>query len=76
MSRIQLPKIGTIVGTNKDGSYRQGPIPGLGGPFETAAEFLRLGLLILSSACSKINLKWPPAHLPMNYRLPHRHLER
>ncbi|EER37499.1 conserved hypothetical protein [Histoplasma capsulatum H143] len=41
MSTIQLPKIGTIAGINDDGSYRQGPIPGLGGPFETAAEFFR-----------------------------------
>ena len=41
MSRIQLPRIGTIAGINEDGSYRQGPIPGLGGPFETATEFFR-----------------------------------
>lgn len=26
---------------NDDGSYQQGPIPGLGGPFETAAEFFK-----------------------------------
>lgn len=26
---------------NKDGTYRQGPIPHLGGPFDTAAEFFR-----------------------------------
>lgn len=26
---------------NDDGSYRQGPIPGLGGPFDTAAEFFK-----------------------------------
>ena len=41
LSGLQLPKIGTITGINDDGSYRQGPISGLGGPFETAAEFFR-----------------------------------
>lgn len=41
LSIIKLPKIGTICGINDDGSYRQGPIPGLGGPFETAAEFFK-----------------------------------
>ncbi|KAE8332724.1 hypothetical protein BDV39DRAFT_199721 [Aspergillus sergii] len=40
MFNIRLPKIGKIIGMN-DGSYRQGPIPGLGGPFDTAAEFFR-----------------------------------
>ncbi|KAJ5578690.1 uncharacterized protein N7459_007654 [Penicillium hispanicum] len=39
LSRIQLPKIGTILHKNDDGSYEQGPIPGLGGPFESATEF-------------------------------------
>ena len=41
MSRIQLPQIGTIDGINDDGSYRQGPIPGLGGPFDTATDFFK-----------------------------------
>ncbi|KAJ5832447.1 hypothetical protein N7474_000758 [Penicillium riverlandense] len=41
MSKIQLPMIGTIVGKNEDGSYRQGAIPGLGGPFERATEFFK-----------------------------------
>ncbi|KAB8211879.1 hypothetical protein BDV34DRAFT_219095 [Aspergillus parasiticus] len=41
MFNIRLPKIGKITGINDDGSYRQGPIPGLGGPFNTAAEFFR-----------------------------------
>lgn len=36
---VQLPKIGTIVSINRDGTYQQGPIPGLGGPFDTATEF-------------------------------------
>ncbi|KAJ5104889.1 hypothetical protein NUU61_002236, partial [Penicillium alfredii] len=39
-----LPKIGTILRKNDDGSYEQGPIPGLGGPFETATEFFKFGL--------------------------------
>ncbi|PIG82838.1 hypothetical protein AARAC_003169 [Aspergillus arachidicola] len=41
MFNIRLPKIGKTTGINDDGSYRQGPIPGLGGPFNTAAEFFR-----------------------------------
>lgn len=41
MSRVQLPKIGTILRQNEDGSFDQGPIPGIGGPFETATEFFQ-----------------------------------
>ncbi|PLB45783.1 hypothetical protein P170DRAFT_364182 [Aspergillus steynii IBT 23096] len=41
ISRILLPQIGTISGINDDGTYRQGPIPGLGGPFDTAADFYK-----------------------------------
>lgn len=41
MFRIRLPKIGKIVGIHDDGSYRLGPIPGVGGPFDTAAEYFR-----------------------------------
>ncbi|RDW67451.1 uncharacterized protein DSM5745_09317 [Aspergillus mulundensis] len=41
MFHLRLPKIGIVVGVNKDGSYRQGPIPGLGGPFDTAADYFR-----------------------------------
>lgn len=33
--------IGTIVGRNEDGSYQQGAIPGLGGPFKRATEFFK-----------------------------------
>lgn len=36
-----MPKIGTILRKNDDDSYEQGPIPGLGGPFETATEFFK-----------------------------------
>lgn len=39
LSTVQLPKIGTIVSINADGTCQQGPIPGLGGPFNTATEF-------------------------------------
>lgn len=42
MSRIKLPKIGTILRRNNNGSYEQGPIPGLAGPFESAAEFFKV----------------------------------
>ncbi|KAE8144258.1 hypothetical protein BDV25DRAFT_134827 [Aspergillus avenaceus] len=38
MFTIRLPKTGKIVGINDDGSYRQGPLPGIGGPFNTAAD--------------------------------------
>ncbi|TQN64165.1 hypothetical protein CSHISOI_11224 [Colletotrichum shisoi] len=39
LATVQLPKIGTILSRNEDGTYRQGPIRGLGGPFNTATEF-------------------------------------
>lgn len=38
---MQLPKIGTILRHNPDGSFEQGPIPGIGGPFETASDFFK-----------------------------------
>ncbi|CAH0055826.1 unnamed protein product [Clonostachys solani] len=41
LSRIQLPKIGTITAMNADGTFQQGPIPGIGGPFDTATDFFR-----------------------------------
>ncbi|KAH8423953.1 phosphotransferase family protein [Aspergillus melleus] len=41
MFNIRLRKIGKIVGINDDGSYRLGPLPTLGGPFDTAADFFR-----------------------------------
>lgn len=33
--------IGTILSINADGTYQQGPIPGIGGPFKTATEFFK-----------------------------------
>ncbi|KAK1657037.1 hypothetical protein BDP55DRAFT_41921 [Colletotrichum godetiae] len=41
LATVQLPMIGTIVSRNEDGTYRQGPIRGLGGPFNTATEFFQ-----------------------------------
>ena len=38
---VQLPKIGTIVAMNPDGTCQQGPIPGLGGPYNTATEYFK-----------------------------------
>ncbi|KAK1691620.1 kinase-like domain-containing protein [Colletotrichum godetiae] len=38
MTSMRLPKIGTII-RNEDGEYESGPIPGIGGPFDTAAAF-------------------------------------
>lgn len=39
MSSVTLPKIGTITRL-QDGTYDIGPLPGLGGPFNTATEYL------------------------------------
>ncbi|KAJ5249537.1 hypothetical protein N7524_011853 [Penicillium chrysogenum] len=38
LTSLRLPKIGTIV-RNRDGGYECGPLPGIGGPFDTATEF-------------------------------------
>ena len=40
MSSIMFPKIGAIFRA-EDGNYDVGPLPGLGGPFNTATEYLR-----------------------------------
>lgn len=41
LANVLLPQIGTIESIDADGAYRQGPIPGLGGPFDTATEFFK-----------------------------------
>lgn len=38
MTSLRLPKIGTIV-RNHEGGYECGPLPGIGGPFDTATAF-------------------------------------
>ncbi|GAB1311856.1 hypothetical protein MFIFM68171_02066 [Madurella fahalii] len=38
ITSLRLPKIGTIV-RNRAGGYESGPLPGIGGPFDTAAPF-------------------------------------
>lgn len=38
MTSLRLAKIGTVI-RNGDGGYEAGPLPGIGGPFETAAAF-------------------------------------
>ncbi|KAF6805163.1 hypothetical protein CMUS01_14685, partial [Colletotrichum musicola] len=38
MASLRLPKIGTVV-RKEDSGYEAGPIPGIGGPFDTAAAF-------------------------------------
>ena len=38
MAAVRMPKIGSVFRRN-DGTYDVGPIPELGGPFETATEF-------------------------------------
>jgi hypothetical protein len=39
MAAIRFPKIGAITKA-PDGTYTVGPIPGIGGPFDTAAQFV------------------------------------
>jgi len=38
LTSLRLPKIGTIV-RNHEGKYECGPLPGIGGPFDTATAF-------------------------------------
>ena len=38
MTSLRLPKIGTIV-RNREGGYECGPLPGIGGPFDSATAF-------------------------------------
>lgn len=38
ITSLRLPKIGTVV-RKENGGYEAGPIPGIGGPFDTAAAF-------------------------------------
>jgi Ser/Thr protein kinase RdoA (MazF antagonist) len=40
MSSIRFDKIGSVI-KNPDGTYTVGPIPNIGGPFDTAADFFR-----------------------------------
>jgi hypothetical protein len=65
---VQLPRIGTILRQNEDGSFDQGPIPGIGGPFETARRktqrkiaHLRMNPLLLSTSLLIFRTQlWPP----------------
>jgi hypothetical protein len=54
---IRLPKIGKVVGVNKDGTYRQGPLPTLGGPFDTAADYFRAWAAKVEFGLSKSRLR-------------------
>jgi hypothetical protein len=54
---VQLPKIGTILYRNEDGSFEQGSIPGIGGPFETAADFFKAWAANVEFGLSKDRLK-------------------
>ncbi|KAJ5114027.1 hypothetical protein N7456_002561, partial [Penicillium angulare] len=38
LAHLRLPKIGSVI-RSPDGGYDCGPIPGIGGPFDTASEF-------------------------------------
>lgn len=54
---MQLPKIGTILRRNNDGSFEQGPIPGIGGPFATATEFFQKWAETVEFGLSSAKLK-------------------
>ncbi|KAJ5544074.1 hypothetical protein N7494_005353 [Penicillium frequentans] len=57
LSRVRLPKIGTILRLNEDGSFEQGPIPGIGGPFETATEFFQAWAVKVEFGISEAKLR-------------------
>ena len=50
MTSLRLPKIGTVVRT-QEGGYESGPLPGIGGPFDTAAAFFE-------AWADKVKFKW------------------
>jgi hypothetical protein len=50
ITSLRLPKIGTFV-RNKEGGYESGPLPGIGGPFDTAAAFFE-------AWADKVKFKW------------------
>ncbi|KAK4196257.1 hypothetical protein QBC40DRAFT_313936 [Triangularia verruculosa] len=50
ITSIRLPKIGKIV-RNREGGYELGPLPGIGGPFDTAAAFFE-------AWANKVKFKW------------------
>lgn len=60
MTSIRFPKIG-MISQLKDGSYDIGPIPGLGGPFETAHEYF---------ASWAQNVRFPTAEDTIRSRMP------
>ncbi|CAG8197303.1 unnamed protein product [Penicillium salamii] len=64
MSNIRFSKIGMII-QNDDGSYDVDAIPGLGGPFETAAEYF-------TAWCKTV--KFPTRETDIRARLPY-HLQ-
>ncbi|KAJ5642538.1 hypothetical protein N7490_006538 [Penicillium lividum] len=63
LSRVRLPKIGTILRKNEDGSFEQGPIPGIGGPFETATEFFEAWAVKVEFGLSEAKLREPAVSL-------------
>lgn len=50
ITSLRLPKIGTII-RNQEWGYESGPLPGIGGPFDTAAAFFE-------AWADKVKFKW------------------
>lgn len=61
MSAIRFPKIGSIVKCH-DGTYSVGPLPGIGGPFDSAAHFFEAWVAKTRFPCSDevIRARTPP----------------
>ncbi|KAF2466622.1 uncharacterized protein BDR25DRAFT_327975 [Lindgomyces ingoldianus] len=56
LATIRLPKIGTII-RRDDGSYDVGPIPILGGPFDSSADFFRAWGTLTKFPMSETDIK-------------------
>ncbi|CAG8275753.1 unnamed protein product [Penicillium olsonii] len=53
LTSLRLPKIGTIV-QNREGGFECGPLPGIGGPFDTATAFFE-------AWADSVKFKWDKA---------------
>ncbi|KAJ5158617.1 uncharacterized protein N7500_008268 [Penicillium coprophilum] len=52
LTSLRLPKIGTII-RNSEGNYECGPLPGIGGPFDTATAFFEAWADSVKFKCDK-----------------------
>ncbi|KAK4140282.1 uncharacterized protein C8A04DRAFT_40069 [Dichotomopilus funicola] len=67
ITSLRLPKIGTIA-RNRDGAYELGPLPGTGGPFNTAVATMQGGPIPADRMISIIN-QFPSQVKAMSSRL-------